>query len=179
MTGLDPHRLVFIDETWAATNMTRRCGRAPSDRRLVAATPFGHWKTTTFLAALRAGGLTAPLVVDGPIDGPVFLAYVSQHLAPTLKPGDIVILDNLSCHKVAGVREAIEAAGASLAYLPPYSPDFNPIELAFSKIKQSLRSLGARTKTALWGAMQGVLNRVTPCDASGFFRHCGLLATKS
>lgn len=173
MTGLDPHRLVFIDETWAATNMTRRCGRAPSDRRLVAATPFGHWKTTTFLAALRAGGLTAPLVVDGPIDGPVFLAYVSQHLAPTLKPGDIVILDNLSCHKVAGVREAIEAAGASLAYLPPYSPDFNPIEQVFAKIKAILRREGQRTVDGLWSLLGSVVDLFEPSECLNYFRHCG------
>jgi alkylhydroperoxidase family enzyme len=116
---LDPDRLVFIDETWASTNMTRRYARAPRGQRLVAAVPQGHWKISTFVAALRTSGLTAPLVVDGAMNGDIFRAYVEQILAPTLKPGDIVILDNLASHKVAGVREAIEARGASLVYLPP------------------------------------------------------------
>jgi hypothetical protein len=125
--GLDPDRLVFLDETWAKTNMTRPRGRSLEGTRLIAKVPHGHWKTTTFLAALRATGLTAPVVIDGPVNGDIFLAYVEQHLAPTLKAGDIVIMDNLSSHKRAGVREAIESVGASLVYLPPYSPDFNPI----------------------------------------------------
>ena len=125
--SLDPDRLVFIDETWATTNMTRRYGRAPRGQRLVAPVPHGHWKTSTFVAGLRTNGLTAPLVVDGTMNGDIFRSYVEQVLAPTLGPGDIVILDNLGSHKVAGVREAIEARGASLVYLPPYSPDLNPI----------------------------------------------------
>src|ERR1700752_4006071 len=124
--NLDPDRLVFIDETWATTNLTRRYGRAARGQRLVAPVPHGHWKTSTFVAGLRASGLTAPLVVDGAMNGEIFLAYIEQILAPTLSAGDVVIVDNLSSHKVAGVREAIERRGATLLYLPPYSPDLNP-----------------------------------------------------
>jgi hypothetical protein len=126
--GLDPSKLVFIDETWAKTNMTRPRGRSFCGARLVASVPYGHWKTTTFLAGLRTCGLTARLVVDGAINGEIFLGYVRQHLVPTLAAGDVVIMDNLSSHKRVGVREAIEAAGATLLFLPPYSPDLNPIE---------------------------------------------------
>ena len=126
---------MFIDETWAKTNMTRLRGRSAKGTRLVARVPYGHWKTTTFVAALRTSGLTAPLVLDGAINDSIFLASVQQHLTRTLKPGDIVVMDNLSSHKVAGVKEAIEAAGASVMYLPPYSPDLNPIETVFSKFK--------------------------------------------
>jgi transposase len=143
--GLDPDRLVFIDETWATTNMTRRYGRAVRGQRLVASVPHGHWKTSTFVAGLRTGGLTAPLVVDGAMTGDIFRAYVEQVLAPTLAPGDTVILDNLSSHKVAGIRDVIEARGANLIYLPPYSPDLNPIEQAFAKLKALLRKKAART----------------------------------
>ena len=138
---LNPDRLVFIDETWAKTNMTRPRGRAPKGERLLASVPHGHWKTTTFLAALRCTGLTARLVVDGAINGELFLGWVRHHLVPTLMSGDIVVMDNLGAHKVAGVREAIEAAGARLVYLPPYSPDLNPIELVFSKFKWVSRTL--------------------------------------
>ena len=133
MLGIDPRRLVFIDKTGANTKMTRRYGRARRGQRVVGKLPHGHWITTTFVAALRHDGLTAPLVVDGPMNGDVFLAYIQQQVAPTLQPGDVVIMDNLAAHKKAGVREAIESRGASLVYLPPYSPDFNPIELAFEK----------------------------------------------
>ena len=133
--NLDPEHLIFIDETWAKTNMTRTRGRSLKGTRLVARVPHGHWKTTTFVAALRSSGLTAPLVVDGAINGPIFLAYVQQQLVPTLSKDDIVVMDNLSSHKVVGVREAIEAVGAKIAYLPPYSPDLNPIETVFSKFK--------------------------------------------
>ena len=131
--------LVFLDETWASTNMTRHYGRARRGDRLVASAPHGHWKTSTFLAALRQDRIAAPCVIDGPINGAAFRAYVEQFLAPTLSPGDIVIMDNLGSHKVAGVREAIEARGASLIYLPPYSPDLNPIEQVFAKLKAKLR----------------------------------------
>ena len=124
---LDPSRLVFIDETWVKTNMTRPRGRAPRGRRLVDKVPHGHWKTTTFLAALRCTGMTAPLVVDGAINGDIFVAWVRQELVPTLQKGDVVIMDNLQSHKVRGVREAITQAGARVLYLPPYSPDLNPI----------------------------------------------------
>jgi len=145
MLGLDPRRLVFIDETWVKTNMTRVYGRAPVGQRLVDHVPHGHWQTTTFIGALRVSGLTAPVVFDGAVNGEIFLVYVKDHLAPTLRRGDIVVMDNLSSHKVQGVREAIEAAGASVAYLPPYSPDLNPIEQVFSKLKAKLRQHRERT----------------------------------
>jgi len=129
------HRLVFIDETGASTKMARRYGRSPYGQRCVAALPHGHWKTTTFVGALRATGMTAPMVLDGPMDGAAFEAYVTQVLVPTLRPGDIVVMDNLAAHKRAEVGIAIDAAGAQLLYLPPYSPDLNPIEMAFAKLK--------------------------------------------
>ena len=171
--GLNPERLVFIDETWAKTNMTRSRGRALRGTRVIDKSPHGHWKTTTFVAALRASGLTAPLVVDGAINSELFLAYVRQQLARTLRPGDIVVMDNLSSHKAAGVREAIEAVGAKLLYLPPYSPDFNPIELAFSKFKRLLRSAATRTVEALWRACGQLLDRFNEHECRNYFRHCG------
>lgn len=134
---------MFLDETWATTNMARTHGRALRGQRLLAAVPHGHWHTTTFLCGLRTSGPVAPLVLEGAINGRAFRAYVEQMLAPTLGTGDIVIMDNLGSHKVEGVREAIEAQGARLLYLPPYSPDLNPIELAFSKLKRLLRSAAA------------------------------------
>ena len=173
MLGFDPSRLVFIDETWTKTNMTRLYARAPRGQRIVDRVPHGHWKTTTFLAALRANELTAPMVVDGSINGPIFHAYVHQVLVPTLKPGDIVIMDNLSSHKVAGVREAIEAAGATVVYLPPYSPDFNPIEQVFAKLKALLRRYGERTVDALWNRIGSLLDRFTPDECRNYLRHCG------
>jgi transposase len=156
--------------------MTRTRGRAPRGTRLVDYIPHGHWITTTFLAGLRLQGLTAPLVVNGPINGEVFLAYVQQHLAPSLKPGDIVIMDNLSSHKVTGVREAIEAAGASLMFLPPYSPDFNPIEQVFSKLKALLRKAGERTLSALWDRIGKLLDCFEPAECRNYFRHSGYAA---
>jgi hypothetical protein len=129
---LDPRRLVFIDETGASTKMARRCGRAPRSSRCRASVPHGHWKTTTFVAALRIDGMTAPMVLDGAMHGAAFVAYVEQVLVPELGPGDIVVMDNLPAHKLHAAREAIEGAGAELRFLPPYSPDFNPIEMAFS-----------------------------------------------
>jgi transposase len=150
---MNPGQLVFIDETWATTNMTRLRGGCPRGERLVAAVPHGHWKTSTFVAGWRTTGLTAPLVLDGAMNGDAFRAYVEQILAPTLVPGDIVIMDNLGSHKVAGVREAIEASGASLMYLPPYSPDLNPIEKSFAKLKALIRKAAARTREALWNAI--------------------------
>lgn len=170
---MNPAHLVFIDETWAKTNLTRTRGRALRGERLVDHVPHGHWKTTTFLAALRMDGLTAPLVVDGAIDGDVFLAYVQQQLAPTLKPGDLVILDNLSSHKVAGIREAIEAVGGCVVYLPPYSPDFNPIEQVFAKLKALLRKHGERTVEALWQRLGKLLDCFPSDECSRYFRHCG------
>ena len=142
---LDPTRIVFIDETAANTKMARLYGRTPRGERCRAPVPHGHWKTTTFTAGLRHDGIAAPMVLDGPMNGEAFLAYVEQALVPELRPGDIVIMDNLPAHKVHGVRQAIEAVGASLRYLPPYSPDFNPIEMAFAKLKTLLRAAAART----------------------------------
>jgi transposase len=165
--------LVFIDETWATTNMTRRYGRAKRGKRLVASVPHGHWKTTTFIGALRADGLTAPAVFDGAISGRSFLAYVQQVLVPALKPGDIVILDNLSSHKVAGVREAIQAAGADLRYLPPYSPDLNPIEQMFAKLKALLRKVAARSVEALWTTIGELIDTFQPDECRNYLRHSG------
>lgn len=171
--GLDPDKLVFLDETWAKTNMTRPRGRAPCGERLVCHTPFGHWKTTTFLAGLRLSGLTAPLVIDGAVNGAVFVNYVRQHLAPTLTTGDILIMDNLTSHKVTGVREAVEARGARVLYLPPYSPDLNPIELVFSKFKWLLRSAQCRSVESLWETCGQLLDRFSPNECANYFRHCG------
>jgi transposase len=166
-------RLIFIDETWAKTNMVRLRGRALIGQRLRAKVPQGHWKTTTLIAALCAGGINCSTVVDGAINADVFEAFVKQVLVPQLRPGDVVILDNLSSHKRAGIRKLIENAGATLLFLPPYSPDLNPIEMIFSKIKQLLRSMACRTREALWNAMQSVLNKVTASDAINCFAHCG------
>lgn len=165
--------MVFIDETWATTNMTRRYGRAPRGQRLVAAVPHGHWKTSTFVAGLRTSGLTAPLVIDGAMNGDIFRAYVEQVLAPTLQPGDVVILDNLASHKVAGVREAVEARAATLVYLPPYSPDLNPIEQAFAKLKALLRKIAARTVASLWDALGDLLDRFTPHECVNYLANAG------
>ena len=170
---LKAERLVFIDETGARTNMARLRGRSLNGQRLHAAIPWGHWKTTTFVAGLRTTGLTAPMVLDGAMNGAAFKAYVEQMLAPSLSPGDIVIMDNLSSHKVAGVREAIKAAGAFLLYLPPYSPDLNPIELAFSKLKALLRKAAARSVDDLWCVIGELLDEFSPQECRNFFRHAG------
>jgi transposase len=170
---IDPAKAVFIDETWAKTNMTRRYGRSPLGTRLIEKTPCGRWETTTFLGALRAEGFIAPLTVEGAINGPLFRAWVEQHLAPALKPGDIVVMDNLSSHKVAGVREAIEAVGAELRYLPPYSPDLNPIELAFSKLKKLLRDGAERTVDKLWKLCGRILDEFKEPECRNYFQHCG------
>jgi len=164
---------VFLDETGANTKMARRYGRAWRGHRLLARVPYGHWKTTTFVAALRIDGLTAPLVVDGAMNGALFLAYVQQHLAPTLRAGDLVILDNLPAHKVAGVRQAIEAVGAQLIYLPPYSPDFNPIEQAFAKLKTLLRSAAERSVATLEATIGRLLEQFSPRECRNYFRHAG------
>lgn len=164
---------MFIDETWAKTNMIRPRGRSLQGTRLVAKVPHGHWKTTTFLAALRTRGLTAPLVVDGAINGEIFLAYVTQQLLPTLREGDVVIMDNLSSHKKAGIREAIRSVGADLLYLPPYSPDFNPIENAFSKFKWLLKSAQERTVDSLWAKCGSLLDQFSESECRNYFRHCG------
>jgi transposase len=171
--GFDPSKLVFIDETWAKTNMTRLRGRAPVGERLVAKVPHGHWKTTTLIAALDHRGMRCSMTVDGAVNRDVFEAFVGQVLAPTLSPGDVVVMDNLSSHKGTTVRALIERRGATRLLLPPYSPDLNPIELAFAKLKQLLRSAGHHTMHALWTDVQRMLDRITPGDAAGFFRHCG------
>ena len=170
---LTPSKLVFIDESSVKTNMTRRYGRAKCGHRLVAAVPHGHWKTTTFVGALRCDGLTAPLIIDGAINGELFVAYVEQVLLPTLKPDDIVIMDNLRVHKMAAVRKAIEAAGAKLLFIPPYSPDLNPIELAFSKLKARLRAQAIRTVEALWEALGDLCDSFTPTECANYFHHDG------
>jgi transposase len=171
--ALDPAKLVFVDETWASTNMTRRYGRAPVGQRLVCPVPHGHWKTTTFVAALRRGGLTAPLVIDGAVNGDLFVAYVEQVLVPTLSPGDVVVMDNLSSHKRARVRELIEGAGCTLLYLPPYSPDKNPIEQAFAKLKALLRAAQERTVDGLWSLLGRALDLFSSEECRNYFRHCG------
>jgi transposase len=170
---LNVERLVFIDETWAKTNMTRRYGRCKRGQRLVAAVPHGHWKTTTFIGALRVEGLTAPAVFDGAINGESFLAYVEQVLGPTLRPGDIVVLDNLPSHKVDGVQAAIEAAEAELRYLPPYSPDLNPIEQLFAKFKACLRKIAPRSVEALWTAIAATVTAFAPGECENYLRHSG------
>ena len=170
---IDPGKVVFIDETWAKTNMTRTYGRSLLGTRLIEKAPCGRWETTTFLGALRAEGFIAPLTVEGAINGPLFRAWVEQHLAPVLKPGDIVVMDNLSSHKVAGIREAIEAVGAELRYLPPYSPDLNPIELAFSKLKKLLRDGAERTVDKLWDLCGRILDAFTEHECRNYFKHCG------
>jgi len=153
--------------------MARRYGRAPRGERCRAAVPHGHWKTTTFVGALRLEEMTAPMTLDGAMNGAAFLAYVEQVLAPTLKPGDIVVMDNLPAHKPSPIREAIEAAGAELRFLPPYSPDFNPIELAFSKIKTFLRKIAARRLPDLWDAIRDAIDGLTPSDCRSYFTAAG------
>jgi transposase len=168
---------VFVDETWASTAMARRTGRSPRGEPLVMPVPHGHWKTTTFVAALRATGLVAPTVIDGAMTGDLFVAYVEQQLVPALRAGDVVVMDNLSSHKRAGVRAAIEAAGAYLVYLPAYSPDLNPIELAFAKLKRLLRSAGERTVDGLWSFLGRALDAFAPTECRSYLRHCGYPAT--
>ncbi|MER9564944.1 IS630 family transposase [Mesorhizobium sp. M0571] len=170
---LDPAKLVFIDETGLSTKMARLRGRAPRGERCRAGVPHGHWKTTTFTGALRLTGMTAPFVYDGAMNGNVFLAYVEQVLVPTLSQGDVVVMDNLPAHKAAGVRNAIEAAGASLLYLPPYSPDFNPIENAFAKLKALLRAKAERTIKALWDTVGAVVDLFTPAECANYFKAAG------
>jgi transposase len=170
---LDPTRLIFIDETGASTKMARLRGWAPKGERCRASLPHGHWKTTTFTAGLRLDGLVAPWLLDGAMNGEAFLVYVRRVLAPELKPGDIVIMDNLPAHKVAGVRETIKTAGAGLLYLPPYSPDFNPIEMAFAKLKALLRKAAAKTIKDLWDVVAKSLNAFTPAECINYFAAAG------
>jgi transposase len=174
---LDPKRLVFIDETWASTNMARRYGRAPRGRRLRVGVPHGHWTTTTFVAGLRTTGLVAPFVLDGPLNRPAFETYVAKVLVPELTSGDVVVMDNLSSHKGPRTREMIEAAGARLLSLPPYSPDFNPIENAFAKLKALLRTAAERTVTGLWNAIGLLTDAVTPDECANYFAAAGYDAT--
>jgi transposase len=174
--ALDPERLVFLDETWASTNMARRLGRCARGLRLLVPIPHGHWKITTLIAGLRTTGITAPYVLDGAINGPIFLAYVEQILAPTLDAGDILILDNLSSHKVAGIREAIEARGARILYLPPYSPDLNPIEKAFAKLKALLRKAAERTRDGLWNTIGRIIELYKPNECRNLFKEAGYAA---
>lgn len=164
---------MFIDETGTATNMARLRGRCRRGERLVAAVPHGHWKTTTFVAALRVGVVTAPFVIDEPMNGDIFLEYLEQCLVQTLSCGDIVIMDNLSAHKVAGVRERIEATGARLLYLPPYSPDLNPIEQLFAKLKALLRAAAERSIPALWDRIGEILNSIASAECTSYLRHAG------
>jgi transposase len=170
--ALDIGCLHFIDETSFNTSMVRRCGRCPIGQRLLAKTPHGHWKTTTFLASLRHDGLCAPLTLDGPMDGETFRAWTTQFLAPVLKPGDIAIMDNLPAHKVSGIRETIEAQGAHLLYLPPYSPDLNPIEQVFAKFKAMLRKAAARTVAKLWDEIANALRSFSPQECQAYLKNC-------
>jgi transposase len=170
---LNPTRLVFVDEIGAATNMTRRYGRGPVGERVVDAVPAGHYKRITFTAALRSSGLGAAMTLDGAMTGDWFVAYVEQVLVPELQPGDVVVLDNLAAHKRAEARELIERAGCALIFLPAYSPDLNPIERMFSKLKAALRKAAARAVEALIDAMGEALRSVTPTDIRGWFAHTG------
>src|ERR1039458_3909641 len=174
---MEVEKLVFIDETWTSTSMTRRYGRAPRGRGCLDSAPHGRLGKNNLLGALRRGRLTAPMVTDGPMDGEMFLAYVRQFLYPTLQPGDTVILDNLSSHKVAGVEEAITAIGAIVLFLPPYSPDLNPIEKFFSKLKARLRKAAKRDIDALWKEIRKSLNTVSPSECTNFFASCGYVRT--
>jgi transposase len=170
---MDPERFVFLDETGATTAMTRLYGWGPRGARLIDAAPRGHWKLTTFVAGLRLSGLIAPCVIDGSMTGAYFRAYVEQMLAPALSPGDVVVMDNLAAHKVSGVEAAIRRVGASLLYLPAYSPDLNPIEQVFAKLKALLREAEARTKDALWSAIGRFLDRFTPDECASYLINCG------
>jgi transposase len=165
--------VIFLDETWAKTNMTRTYGRCQAGTRLIEKVPCSRWSTTTFLGAMRSTGFIAPLCVEGAINGQIFRAWVEQHLVRELRPGDIVVMDNLSSHKVTGVVEAIEAAGASVRYLPPYSPDLNPIELAFSKFKKLLREGAQRTTEKLWTLCGRVLDLFPETECRNYLSHCG------
>ena len=171
--SIDPSRLVFIDETWVKTNMTPARGRCAKGQRLLAKVPHGRWRTSTFLAALRTDGLTAPCVIDGPINGDSFCAYVEQILVPALRVGDVVIMDNLGSHKRLHVRRAIRSAGAKLFFLPPYSPDLNPIEQAFSKLKSLCRKAEARTSHSLWNSIGAMIHKFSPPECANYITNAG------
>jgi transposase len=170
---LDRTGLVFIDETGTSTNMARARGRCRRGERLIGKVPHGHWKITTFVAGLRCDAITAPFVIDQPMNSAIFKAYLEQCLVPTLRPGDIVVMDNLSSHKSDDVRQIIEAAGARLLYLPPYSPDLNPIEMAFAKLKAHLRKAAERSMPALWDRIGSILDTFSPAECANFFSHAG------
>jgi len=170
---IDPRRLIFIDETWTKTNMTRLCGWAAKGRRLVDKVPHGHWKTATFLAALRSDRIDAPCLFDGPINGERFKAYVEQFLVPTLKPGDVVILDNLGSHKGKAVRRAIRDVGARLVFLPKYSPDLNPIEQLFAKVKAFVRKRAPRSFDAISNDLADAIQAVSPEECANYLVNAG------
>lgn len=175
--SLDPEKLVFIDETGTATNMTRQRGRCARGKRLVSYAPHGHWKITTCVAALRCDRITAPLVLDGPMNTEAFLAYIEQFVLPTLSPGEIVVMDNLSSHKSAAVRALIEGVGANLLYLPAYSPDLNPIEMLFAQLKAYLRKAKARSVETLWTIIGHFIDTVTPQQCANYIAHDGYGST--
>ena len=168
-----PHRLVFLDETATTTKMTRLRGRARRGERLQATAPFGHWKTQTFIAALRCNGLSAPWIIDRPMNKQIFETYVETQLAPTLQPGDVVILDNLSSHKSERAKATLRERGAWFLFLPPYSPDLNPIEMAFAKLKAHLRRIGARTISDLWQAVGNICDLYSPQECWNYLKHAG------
>ena len=170
---VDARRFVFIDETWAKTNMTRLFGRIARGQRLNALVPHGHWKTMTFVGALRCDGITAPCVLDGPMNAASFLAYVEQVLVPTLRPGDIVVMDNLSSHKGTAIRRAMRAAGAKMFFLPPHSPDLNPIEQMFANLKTLLRKAAKRTVEATWKRIGTLLGDFTATECANYVRNSG------
>lgn len=173
----DPARLVFIDETAVSTNMVRLRARAPRGVRVIGHVPLGEWKTITFVAGLRHNRMTAPLVIEGAMTGEIFRAYVEQFLVPTLRRNDVVVMDNFAAHKVAGIREAIEKAGATIRYLPKYSPDLNPIELPYSKFKALLRKVAARTVRGLYRTIRSFVPRLKAQECANYFRHAGYAST--
>jgi transposase len=176
---LDPKRLVFLDETWIKTNMTRMCGWAAKGKRLTAQVPHGHWKTLTFLAGLRHDRIVAPFMLDGPINADAFTAWVEQCLVPTLEPGDIVVADNLRSHKGMPARKLIRDAGAHLLFLPPYSPDLNPIEMVFAKLKTLFRKADERSVEASWRRVGTLLDAFTPGECQNYLRHAGYASVRS
>ena len=173
LPSLDPAKLVFVDETGTNTQMARLRGRSNKGSRVIGHVPHGHWKTTTFVAGLRNDCITAPLVIDRPMNGAIFIAWLEQSLAPTLTLGDTVIMDNLPAHKVSGVRAIIESVGATLLYLPPDSPDFNPIEMMFAKLKALLRKAAERTIDNLWDRIGKILDEFSPHECANYFSHAG------
>jgi transposase len=172
-----PRRLIFLDETWFTTSMARLFGYAPCGQRLVDFLPYGHWQTTTFIGGLTKHGLIAPMVLDGAINAAAFTAYIEQILVKEIRPGDLVILDNLAAHKTAGVRATLARSGINVLYLPPYSPDLNPIENAFSKLKRLVRTAAERSVDGLWRAIGQLIDSFSPTECRSYFRHCGYPAT--